>query len=1203
MITTPEARSPFVPRSAPTGEIFRGGVGNGSPVGGQNYTRSGSLFVVNLSPTPGDSPVAAHGYFQKNASGFSKLREEAVVNDLGGGSSVPRNIPGYRGSSGIFPSVLTSLMGPNQGAFAPQIRPSVVETSRNVPVPPGPTPAAQQKRSIFQWSKQPRKSDIRSLKISKPVMDEDNGSFQRPFARMQTIDLAQAAVYERERREAGAERSRLVANRPAPPRPQPITLSAQEALRRSVSVKRKEMPCRQPREPLPTISRSSSSALSVDAANSTINASLSPSHEKVRRRSPRHDNSFNLSIDDKAALLPTLQEKQYTGLPSNPRETDIGSAGLAKEQTVMFMTGIVYDHPGIVKTIIKGAPNMYASAHKANFSEKPLAAPYTTDLNSSESIIHRPRPYRKNPSNDRALFPGEPSPRHGRTKSGSSIAIRKSVLGSPRGSPNRLPSLPALPTSAAKLNRLLFKDTKSMTLDEKIQLLFPAPPGASILHRRSSSVPSLPRVPSAFISSTPSTQSPTQEEQASRRASKRTTTTSFTIPDIPAQAPKQNKDDGNRVSADVCGPLADQVDGTWIPGITMQEVVDIGGLNSDLAKRDSHILQNTRRSNVTNASSSNVSTEDDSTTYRGSIHSETPAVDLSKAMRNAKPTFVHRPMVRQPNELIRLLPPPRTEESDAGGELMTVMFVGGEGSCPSILLFSADNGQSPLLHAGQMLPGDKKSSTGKQWHRRIGDEVPTFTQRKASTNSRKMPPPTPLLLGQRSRRATVVAYASESSPPIIDSPARAIAEIQAQLNRIEEPDRGSVGSIIRRNPDGGSEENDGLNEDRLRLLENLENEVGQQENQWQQMQTSLERDSMSTINTVMTPAAATQAEGEDSRELKPSQRLSRTPSRVVSQRAHIRSSMTLRSWGGESIYTTSTQSSDDSRASIWQQRLAEAQMEYMQNAPALLRKRSMNFLSVSKSHQFGSPTPPDSDYRTKINTDSEMESDSESEQAAPGAPKEPVSLWAAQLPSPKAAVGGLWNPPHQTTERASSPEPPAKSIRPSQRETLPPLSISGSNLWSKPASSVHSCPKIGLWGPKPVRPVSIRTRPVTQRPPRKPKRVTFLPDIGKFPTRNLATLLINCQSRILSLFPTSATPLGSSSSPGARPPTVQFTNPPTTLQIAPVHCSMSISMIAHANLSPSPNTPLRFSMTTMRISTKRATMILTRQPCGRLPAF
>jgi len=222
---------------------------------------------------------------------------------------------------------------------------------------------------------------------------------------------------------------------------------------------------------------------------------------------------------------------------------------------------------------------------------------------------------------------------------------------------------------------------------------------------------------------------------------------------------------------------------------------------------------------------------------------------------------------------------------------------------------------------------------------------------------------------------------------------------------------------------------------------------------------------------------------------------------VKSRRARIRSSMTIASKGQDSSRTTSTQSSDSSRASVWQQRLAEAQLKYLENAPDLLRKRSMNFLSMSKA-QVGSPTPPDS---INSGTDSETDPESDSESGAvnhvsiPEIRREIPSLWQRPMASPKAAAGRMWNPPvESSTVIAGSPEPPAKNVRPAQRRMRGSLPISSTTLWSKPRTPEHSRPVVGLWGSKPVRPRSIVTRRVTQRPQRKSKRVTFLPDIGTY---------------------------------------------------------------------------------------------------------
>lgn len=1083
--TTPEARSPFIAPTPPSREVFRENVGNGSPISGNNYTKSGGLFVVNPSSTPRDSPTTRfQGNFQGDTRGFTKLGSETTVRGIGGEEADQSGVrgPGYRGSSGVFPSIFAAPMQTGNAAMAPQIKQAPIERTREVPAPAVPAPVAQQKRSLFGWSKPAPKTTVRSLGISKPVMDNNDESNIQPFARMQTIDLATAAANERERREGAAARSRVVANRPAPT---PPTLPpAQEGLRRSISLKRKDPPTR-PNEPMPSIPASNASGRSVDAANgSTTSASLSPGRDEIRRRSPRNANSFENSNVEKVVPNLPLTRKGTIGLPSNPRSQRVTMARealTAKPQTVMLMNEIVYDDPAMVNQIMSGVPDMYASK-KANMLGRPQAPLPSGGLKSSNSILHRPRPIRRDSEKDRALFPSEPSPNHKRSKSGSSIATRKSILRSHPGSPTELPPLPPPPTSAQKLRRLLPNDTKSMTFDEKIELLFPAPPGVMAPQKRRSSVPSLPRIPSELISDVLHLKSPDEEDHASRRSSKRSTIATFGFdksrPNSPMRAAsKVPERQTYRFSANTYRTIADEVGESWIPGIPN---ANVDARNSLLVSEKRISAQVVRESSLTDASS-NVSSHD-STTFWGSIHSEIPApVDLSKARQNARSTFIQRP-----ENIPKTLPPMPELEYNDQEENMTIMLDAGESRDP-ILSKPVENRESFLLEVDESLSGSKASTPLiANWHRRIGDELPTFSERRSNTRSRKMPPPTPLLLNKRGRAATVVVRAAEPSP--VDSPTRAIAEIQAQLKRFEEPDRGSVGSLIRHLPEPNALDSaNDKNGSRFKLLENLEKEMGQQETQWQQMQNNIDRDSMSVV---MTPQASAPSETTLSRES--SQRSTKTPSRVLSRRARIRSSMTVRSKGQDSMSTSTTESSDNSRASVWQQRLAEAQVEYLEKAPALLRKRSVNFLSVSKSHQLGSPTPPES-------VDSETDSESERESQL-GAYKPPASLWQAPIPSPKAASGRMWNPPYEVSiEQNPSSEPPAMNVRPVQRRALHALVITSTALWSKPHSSEHSRPVVGLWGSKPVRPRSILTRRVTQRPQRKSKRITFLPDIVESP--------------------------------------------------------------------------------------------------------
>ncbi|TVY48580.1 hypothetical protein LOCC1_G002658 [Lachnellula occidentalis] len=1095
--TTPEARSPFVMPNPPSRQLFRENVGNGSPVSGHNYTKSGDLFVVNPSSTPRDSPTPRfQNNFQGDTRGFTKLGAETNVRYLDGDDhflSLPNNAPGYRGSSGVFPSILaTQLQTGNQIAMPPQIRPAAVEGTRNTPVVFVPTPTAQQKRSLFGRSKPSANMPVRSLAISNPVLEENVESVQ-PFARMPTIDLATAASNERERREVAATKSRLVATRPAP---QPPSLPpAQEGLRRSISLKRKEMITLQ-KKPMPTIPSSNASELSVNG--SSTSASLSPGREEVRRRSPRNMHNFNGFTNEKQApVVPALQRKVTIGLPTNPRSQRITLARETrseKEQTVMFINDIVYDDPGMVDAIMNTAPTEYASTKHPKATDIPWIH---SKQSPRHSIIHRPRPYKRDSEQDRAIWPSEPSPRHKRSKSGSSLMGRKSMLMGSIGSPTQLPPLPPPPTSASKLKRLLPNDTKSMTFDEKIELLFPSPPGASSTNKRRSSVPSLPRVPSVFMSDTPHVQSPIEEGERSRRTSKRTTIASFELPNVnehakspKSEAQKFTENHTYRFSANTYRDLADDV------GETPPTEMGLGMSVQELPKAESESVINTRQKSAwTETTASISSSSDEARTFWGSLHSEIPPVNLSIARQTAKPTLIQQGSNRLRDDTSRALPllPPAENEGD---EIMTIMFDSGEAR-RRILSPPTENRLSFKLDAGQTLPGDKTPSpkSARAWHRRVGDELPTFSEREVKPRARKMPPPTPLLLNKNGRQATVVVRNTEPSP--IDSPERALEELQAQLKRFEEPNRGSVGSIIRHLPNGSAVEDGDLLEDHgFQLLDHLEKEMGQQENQWQQMQTNIDRDSFSTI---MSPPALPKT--DLSRES--SQRSSRTPSRILSRRARIRNSLTTRSKGEDSTSTTSTSSSDNSRASIWQQRLAEAQEEYLENAPVLLRNQSLNFLSVAKSHQIGSPTPPDSEESgTEIETDAESES--EAPEALRAAPvfnqKQLLSLWKPTSASPDTAEDCLWSPSHKRLViRTNSPEPPARDVRPVKRRSGYSPSIYSSTLWSNPKPSERSQSVVGLWGFKPLRTRSIKTRPVTQRPQRKSKRVTFLPDIIENP--------------------------------------------------------------------------------------------------------
>lgn len=176
---------------------------------------------------------------------------------------------------------------------------------------------------------------------------------------------------------------------------------------------------------------------------------------------------------------------------------------------------------------------------------------------------------------------------------------------------------------------------------------------------------------------------------------------------------------------------------------------------------------------------------------------------------------------------------------------------------------------------------------------------------------------------------------------------------------------------------------------------------------------------------------------------------------------------------------------------MWQRRLADAQMEYLENAPALLQTRSINYLSLFKARGAGS-RPSGS-----IDSGSDSEIGSYVQPELRGIPKfvprliVPPSLWQPRLISPKAVERRLCN--HEVNVYVMSSDPPAKELRSRQRLVYSPLQISSKHLWKRPRPRPHvnSSSSIGLWGSKPIKRIVAR-----QKPPRKSKRVTFLPDIG-----------------------------------------------------------------------------------------------------------
>ncbi|KAI8178365.1 hypothetical protein K4K51_004711 [Colletotrichum sp. SAR 10_75] len=756
-----------------------------------------------------------------------------------------------------------------------------------------------------------------------------------------------------------------------------------------------------------------------------------------------------------------------------PEEALKRAQSMKRKETVMFVNNIQYNDPTAVQNIIQGAVNQAAKTPLG------LQSPGSA-LKSSGSVVHRPRPIPRQQGKDRSVFPAEDTPNHKRSKSGGSIISRKSILLSNPGSPTQLPPLPPPPKSAGNPIRPLPNDTKSMTFDEKMNLFFPRPPSSSDAGSKArESVPEMPVLPAAYKIENNAmvegkggwdTDSSRVQSKMSSDISTKTSVRTQSILDIDEpQHPLNYPRNTSKFSVDtsiVTGRgLAEDRD-SWIPDLPVHERAQ--GKSYDGAKRQSSPVLPTRNPSLSEFSEARTHDEI-ATTNWGSIHSPVAAVNLQDVTHMPKPTWI------QPRDVSMI-------SHGDGKEVIDIMLDASveheRDFVPSIQDGPAD------------LPDVSVANRGARWHRRIGDECVTFSERKEKVNSRRMPPPTPLQLKSPSRRMNaVVLQVAEPSP--LESPQHAYEMIQAQLKKLEEPNRDSYESQGQR----------------IRLLESLEAEMGQQENQWHEMQHGLSRDSFSTNGTTSVRNSQQEPSNVSVHSRDSSLHSNIAADRRASRRARMQSGGSLNKSSYEDLRSAaSSSSSNDNRTSLWQRRLNDAQMEYMENATELLAKRNLNFLSVSKarvSAQLGSPTPPDTDESEGVDAQI-LATLMPKERAAPEG-----YLWAPVSPlSSEREPALLWAPTHDVaSEPTQSGQAavvlPGLSVRPAARKTSEPLVIESFQLWQSDhtaAKKLRNSFTKSLWRASFVaEPPKTQARPLTQRPPRRSKRITALPDILENP--------------------------------------------------------------------------------------------------------
>ncbi|KAG8157497.1 hypothetical protein KVR01_012539 [Diaporthe batatas] len=995
---------------------------------------------------------------------------------------------------------------------------------------------------------------VGKLAISAPVLQQGGSN---PLDKVATTDLDTAARKERERR------ALLVSQSQEPALRNQVAAAAIEpaqGVMRATSTLRKEI-VRQPS--LPALPDGATSATGF-----TTSSQLSPGGEELRRRSPRHAPSASQTSAQSVAVSsassrppsppkksaaraapkgqdvvirtdippsrqlppspepagpePTktpLQKRPTIGLPGNPRAMSVrrppGESGPQRQQTVMFVNNIIYDDPNYVESVMGGAkergPKAAVPPPINTAPADPTATPAIPETpGTSNSIVHRPRPVprRSNTSGMDTYFPPiAPAKGHRKSKSAGSIRTVKSMLQAVPGSPTNLPPLPLPPSQQVPSYAARPKpnDTKSMTYDEKMTLLFPQPPNAEGSARRRSSVPSLPGMPVSFISSSP-TLTDNLGYNNQYRDSKRTTTSVQTRSLFDEPEETSQREVSTEAPRDPPGAIMYQD----LLSEAGQEVMAEEENLTDEKKQSLATARNGKRASspvlparfsIMSASTTDNTTADDATTEWGTVHSPAPVQQIGLTVHQARAIEVGKPEKASGQDQRAVSAITNSEEMIFMLDASVARDLQPKGKAPATL-----EEESPVV---------SRASSG-QFYRRVGDETLSFSSRPDKARSRRGPPPVPLVLSDRPTTAKQAVLVKAAEPSPLPSPEEALMMIQAQLKKYEQPAPGAADSP-------------GLG--RLALLNDLEAEMGQQETRWHGMQHDLSRDSFSTVS----PTAQSRRNSEAA-PTSPAEALSRNSSTkskesvAADRRASRRARM-----GSISSTRSSSRESDDgrNRASLWQRRLAEAQMEYMENANELIRKRSLNFLSVAKAGM-GSPTPPDSDeseaeIESRRNLAALLEARARHHAEETERPAGSSQLLWTPRREPQPENGLMWVRPQRPYEQhlpRQEPPLPGLSVRPAQRKESSMLPIESAQLWQK-STSLGETSRAGLW----VSPAGVQTlkelsqsptagrrqapsyynpgiqrsrsasgsRPLTQRPPRRSKRITALPDIVEDP--------------------------------------------------------------------------------------------------------
>ncbi|UKZ55198.1 hypothetical protein TrVGV298_009016 [Trichoderma virens] len=351
-------------------------------------------------------------------------------------------------------------------------------------------------------------------------------------------------------------------------------------------------------------------------------------------------------------------------------------------------------------------------------------------------------------------------------------------------------------------------------------------------------------------------------------------------------------------------------------------------------------------------------------------------------------------------------------------------------------------------------------STPKQlvsWHHRVGEELPSFSSQLKYRRNRKLLVPKPLAL-YRPANVTVVI---EAEPSPVEPDQEALDRIHEQLKKFDVENGDSRATISE--------------QQRMTILANLESEMGAQESQWQMLKVDLGPSSPSTI--VSSPGINSLRSSVDISkfEMVPITKLNASAGDlIVALKEEVSAD--------QSVKEETSESGDDKF-----------------NRRSLSASGRMSLISVTNQLSFiSSPTPPDTD-------ESGEDSDNDSMVEGTGSAKD---LSTALMPRSQVST---------VTSFLALDEVLNSSTEDVQSKLDVPVEFEDVSLITPKAQPplVHPQPeepKFESAKPaKPAEPETIRfsladlekpaprPRSVTRRPPRQSKRISALPDIVENP--------------------------------------------------------------------------------------------------------